>query len=149
MQPLLRAIELGATDAPANKLAERYDLLIGVISMNTSRLKEALKMSNYVQSQHPAYAPILNTRCSILIKLNWTNQFIQACELGVMRNQGLPNAHYNLGVAYMKLGYLKQAEAAFRNMLLLDTSSAVARFHLATVLQTTGKTQQLLEARLL
>lgn len=149
MQPLLKAIEVGATDAPVSKMAERYNLLIGVISMNTSRLKEALHLTNYVLSQHPTYTPIFKTRCSILLKLNWTDQFIQACEQGVRRNRGSPEAHYNLGVAYMKLGHITQAETSFRNMLVLDQSSTLARFHLATVLQDTGKTQQMLEARLL
>lgn len=149
VQPLLRAIEVGATDAPVSKLAERYDLLIGVISMNTSRLKEAFQLSNYVLSQHPTYTPIFNTRCSILLRLNRTDQFIQACEQGVSRNRGLQDAHYNLGVAYMKLGYMAHAETAFRNTLMLDRSSTVAQFHLATLLQTTGKTKQVLEARLL
>lgn len=149
LQPLLRAIEVGASDAPLSKLAERYDLLISVISMNTSRLKEALELSNYVQSQHPTYAPIYNTHCSVLMKLNRTDQLIRACELGVLRNQGLLDAHYNLGMAYMKLDYLTQAETSFRNMLVLDRSSTVAKFHLATVLQSAGTTQQLLEARIL
>ena len=149
LQPLLKAIEVGATDASRSTMAERYDLLIGIISMNTSRLKEALKLSNYVLSQHPTYDPIFSTRCSIFLKLNWTDQIIPVCEKGVIRNQRLPEAHYNLGIAYMKLGHLSQAETFFRNVLVLDWGSTVARFHLATVLQNTGKAQQMQEARLL
>lgn len=130
-------------------MAERYELLATVISMNTSRLNEALKLSNYVLSQHPAYSRIYNTRCLLLIKLNRTHEFIPACETAVRRNPALPDAHYNLGMGYMKLGYLSQAEVSFRNMVLLSRGSKVALFHLATVLQTTGHTQELLEARTL
>lgn len=42
----------------------------------------------------------------------------------------------------MKLGYMSQAEMAFRNMLNFARGSTVAMFHLAT-----GKTKELLEAR--
>lgn len=138
---------LGAEDASERNLAERYDLLISVISMNTSRLNEALQLNNYVLNQHPTYNPLLNTRCAVLIKLNRTDQFIRACEMAVYRNQGLLDAHYNLGIAYMKLGHLSHAEGSFRNMLALDSPSTVARIHLASVLQASGSTQQLSEAR--
>lgn len=130
-------------------MAERYDLLVSVISKNTSRLQEALELSEMVMSQHPGYPPILNTRCSLLIKLNRTNQFIRACEMAVWRNQRLANAHYNLGIAYTKLGYLDQAEMAFRNLLVVAPGNTVGMHHLAQTLQATGNTQQLLEARTL
>ena len=147
LQPLLKAIELGADDASERNLAERYDLLISVISMNTSRLNEALQLNHYVLSQHPSYNPLLITRCAILIKLNRTDQFIRACEMAVYRNQGHLDAHYHLGIAYQKLGHLSHAEGSFKNMLVLDSTSNVARFHLASVLQASENTHQLSEAR--
>ncbi len=148
-QPLIKAIQLGAHDASNRTLAERYDLLISVISINNSRLNEALELSEYVLTQHPSYTQVLNTRCAILIKLNWTDQFIRACEMAVWRNQGLPDAHYNLGVAYTRLGFLEQAEMAYRNMLVVAPGSVVATRQLAKALQATGSSQQLLEARTL
>jgi tetratricopeptide (TPR) repeat protein len=146
---LLKAIEVGATDAPTRNMAERYDSLISIISRNTSRLREALTLSEHVLNHYPTYDPIFSTRCSILLKLNWTDQFIQACEQGVIRNKHLPEAHYNLGIAYTKLGHMSHAVTFFTNMLELDRDSTVARYHLASVLQTSGEAQQLMEARLL
>ncbi len=145
----MKAIQLGAHDATNHTLAERYDLLVTVISMNTSRLNEALELSEYVWSRHPGYAHILNTRCSLLIKLNRTDRFIRACEMAVWHNQGVADAHFNLGVAYSKLGYLEQAEMALRNMLVVAPGSVVAMGHLAKALLASGTTQHLLEARTL
>ena len=147
MQPLAKSIELGVAESVESRLAERYDLLVGVIAMNTSRLEEALERTRHVLQHYPSYSPIHNTRCSILIKLNRTDEFVQACELAVMRNRRTTSAHYNLGVAYMKLGFTKQAERSFRNMLVLDHKDPVALFHLAYALQSSGQTPQLLEAR--
>jgi len=147
LQPLVRAIKLGAVDATESRLAERYDVLASIIAMNSSRLSEALEVSNYVLSQHPSYSPIHNTRCSVLMKLNHTHECIKACELAVVRNPALAEAHYNLGLAYKRQGYLSQAEMAFRNMLAVTRGSTVAMSHLATVLQDTGQTTSLLEAR--
>ena len=145
----MKAIQLGADDASNHTLAERYDLLVTVISMNNSRLNEALELSEFVLSRHPSYVHILNTRCSLLIKLNRTDQFIQACEMAVWRNQAVPDAHFNLGMAYTKLGYLDRAEMAFRNLLLVAPGNRVGMHHLAKALLATGNTQQLLEARAL
>ena len=128
-------------------MAERYNLLVTVISMNHSRLNEALELSQHVLKEHPDYTIMYATRCSIIIKLNRTADFIHDCDLAVRMNPGLSNAHYNLGIACMKLGYLSQAEVSFRNMLVLDSGSLVAMFHLATVLQNTGRIKDMLEAR--
>ena len=151
LQPLLRAIELGARDAPRSRLAERYDLLASVIATNTSRLNEALKLSRYVLSQHPTYNPIHNTHCSLLIKLNRTDEIIRACELAVLKNPTLSDTHLNLGMAYMRLGYSSRAENSFRNMLVASGYRGhmyvVGMVHLATVLQATGQTKDLSEAR--
>lgn len=147
MQPLWKAIEIGASDTPESKMAERYNLLASVISMNSSRLPEALKLNEYVLTHHPHYTKSFETKCSILLKLNRTRQFIYACEEAVWNNQGLPSAYYNLGVAYLKLGYLSNAQKTFRNVLSLDGSNTLGMSHLATVLQTTGKTEDFLEAR--
>ena len=149
MQPLWKAIEFGASDTPDSRMAERYNLLASVISMNSSRLPEALKLNNYVLTHHPHYTKSFETKCSILLKLNQTSQILHACEEAVWNNQGLPSAYFNLGVAYMKLGHLLHAEMTFRSMLALDDSNVLGMSHLASLLQTTGKTEHLLEARLL
>ncbi len=122
-------------------------MLATAISKNSSRLKEALELSEHVLAEHPKYGRIYTTRCSILIKLNRTSDFISKCKLAVQISPGFPPAHYNLGVAYMKLGYLAQAETTFRNLLSVERGSILGMFHLATVLQTTGRTQDLLESR--
>ena len=72
---------------------------------------------------------------------------LRACEYAVQTNPGLSMSHYNLGTVYMKMGDLARAEIAFRNMLIVDRGSTLGVFHLAKVLQTTGQTSNLLEAR--
>lgn len=151
MQPLLQAIKLGSRDVPTSTLADWYNELATVIATNSSRLDEALKLSRYVLTQHPTYNPIHSTHCSLLIKLNRTREFVPACEQAVMKNPSLSDTHYNLGVAYMKVGHLSQAETYFRNLLVLSESGSSLHTEglsqLATVLQATGRSGALLEAR--
>ena len=98
-------------------------------------------------THHPGYTLVHNTRCSLLIKLNRTDEFVRACELAVLKNPYHPDTYLNLGVAYTKLGDLSRAETAFRRMLMLDQSNVVGMYKLASVLQASRQTQALLEAR--
>ena len=128
-------------------MAESYSLLSNVIAMNSSRLKEALELTEYVLSRYPKHAKSLKTKCSILLQLNQTGEFIYTCEKALWYNQGDPAAYYDLGVAYTKLGYLSDAEKVLRKMLERDSSSVPGKSYLANILQGTGKTQDLVEAR--
>jgi len=125
---------------------ESYSLLSSVIAMNASRLKEALKLSDYVLRGYPEHSTSLHTKCSILLKLNRTGDFIYACEKALWHNQRNPDAFYNLGVAYTRIGYYSDAENILRKMLE-RYSSVMGKSLLANVLLDTGKQQDMAEAR--
>ncbi len=115
--------------------------------MNSSRLKEALHLTDHVLKQYPEHTQTLHTKCSILLQLNKTNELVYACEKSLWYNQNNPESYYNLGVAYARLGYLSDAEKVVRRMLHLDTTSGLGKSYLASILQGTGNAHDLKEAR--
>lgn len=127
-------------------MAESYYLLISVISSNQSRFEEALGMCDEAISIHPHHAKLYAVKGGILLKMNRTTEALSVLEEAVRINSGIASVHYNLGMAHMRLGNQARAERAFRDVLLIDHDSTHAMFHLATVLQNSGDTEDVLEA---
>ena len=103
-------------------------------------------MCNSAISVLPHHAKLYAVKGGILLKMNRTSEALSVLEEAVRINSGIASVHYNLGVAHMKLGNQARAERAFRDCLLIDHDSTHAMFHLATVLQNSGDTEDLLEA---
>lgn len=82
----------------------------------------------------------------MLLKANRTVEAAETLEEAIQKNPNLPRAHYNLGLAYMKTEERKRAKRAFRNVLLLDPKSTHAMLHLAVLLQSSSREQDLVEA---
>ena len=146
-QPLQRAIELSVTNTADMNIIDSYDLLASVVSMNSSRLNEALTICNEGITLYPNRHQLLTTKCAILVKMNQSGQAIPLCEDALRQNSYSPQAYFNLGLAYSRLGYISHAETALWNSVMLDSSNRDALYHLATILQASSNTKGLHEAQ--
>ena len=147
LQPLQRAIELSTTNTADRNIVDSYDLLASVISMNSSRLEEALSICNEGISLFPDIHQLLTTKCGILVKMNHTHQAISWCEDALRRNSYSPLAYYHIGMAYLQLGHVTLAEKALWNSVMLDASNRDVLYHLATILQGSTNRRGLQEAQ--
>lgn len=147
MQPLQKAIELSAVNTADRNIVDSYHLLASVISMNTSRLDEALSVCNEGIILYPDMHQLLTTKCGILVKMNLSHQAIPLCEEALRRNSFSAQAHYHLGLAYLRLSYISQAERSLWNSVRLDSSNKDALYHLATILQASTNRKDLQEAQ--
>lgn len=147
IQPLQRAIELSVTNTADMNIIDSYDLLASVVSMNTSRLDEALSICNEGITLYPDRHQLLTTKCAILVKMNQSHQAIPLCENALRQNSYSPQAYYNLGLAYLRLSYLSHAETALWKSVMLDSGNRDALYQLATILQGSSNTKGLLEAQ--
>ena len=135
------------TNTADRNIIDSYDLLAFVISMNSSRLDEALAICNEGISLYPGVPHLLTTKCGILLKMNQSNQAISLCEESLRYNSYSPLSYYHLGMAYLWLGYISHAETALRKSVMMDSSNTDALYHLATILQGSTSSRDLQEAQ--
>ena len=147
VQSLQRAIQLGAIDNSASKVADSYSLLIDVVSKQEDRMEDALELCETAITIYPFTAKFHAAKSFILLKLNRTLESITASREAVRRDPSLPNGHYNLGMGYMKLGDKHKAEKAFRDMLVCDPNSTHGWLHLGVVLAGSAEREKLNEAQ--
>ena len=138
---------MSATNTADRNIIDSYDLLAFVISMNSSRLDEALVICNEGISLYPDVPHLLTTKCGILVKMNQSNQAISLCSESLRHNSYSPVAYYHLGMAYLRLGYISHAETALWKSVMLDSSNVDALYHLATILQGSTSSRDLQEAQ--
>lgn len=138
---------MSVTNTADRNIIDSYNLLASVISMNNSRLEEALSICNEGISLYPNMHHLLTTKCGILVKMNQSNQAISLCEESLRHNSYSPLAYYHLGLAYLHLGYISHAETALWNSVTLDSSNTDALYHLATILQGSTSSRDLQEAQ--
>lgn len=147
IQPLQRAIELSVTNTADRNIIDSYDLLASVVSMNSSRLDKALLICDEGILLYPGKHQLLTTKCGILNKMNRSHEAIASCDDALRHNSYSPLAHYNLGIAYLRLGYITNAEAALRNSVMLDSGNVDALYQLATILQGNRNSRDLQEVQ--
>ena len=146
-QPLQRAIELSVTNTADMNIIDSYHLLASVVSMNSSRLDEALSICNEGITLYPNKHQLLTTKCGILVKMNQSHQAIALCEDALRQNSYSSLAYYNLGLACLRLSYINRAETALWNSVMLDSSNKDALYHLASILQGSTNAKDLHEAQ--
>ena len=146
-QPLQKAIELSVSNTADRNIVDSYDLLASVISMNDSRLQEALTVCNEGISLYPKVHQLLSTKCGILVKMNHSHEAIALCEDALKENSYSAVAYYHLGTAHLQLNRVSHAESALWNSVMLDSSNRDALYLLATILQGSSNQRDLLEAQ--
>ena len=146
-QPLQRAIELSVINTADRNIVDSYNLLASVVAMNSSRLDQALSICDEAITLYPNKHQLLTTKCGILVKMNQSYQAVAVCGDALKVNSYSPLAYYHLGVAYLRLGYISNAETALWNSVVLDSSNRDALYHLATILQGSSSAKDLQEAQ--
>ena len=130
-----RAIEiLGVRERARSKSIETYQSLAYVISMNESRLTEALSILKVALSMKPGVPDLLNMKGYLLHNLNRSSEAVTTLEQVLRINPSHTDSLYHLGIAYSKLGEIDKAEELLRKVLKLDATNGRAMLHLGQLL---------------
>ena len=142
-QPLRTALSLSeTTGSDFNKIPNTYHLLIQTLLSQPSRIHEAHALVDQALSHNPHHSQLHTDKCFILHRLNKTREAVHWCRDTLNINPSDPRIHYQLGVAYMRLGYSDDAERAFSDLLALDPNNTLGLFHLATLCQKAGRLKE-------
>ena len=130
-----RAIEiLGVRERARSKSIETYQSLAYVISMNESRLAEALGILEIALSLKPDMLDLLNMKGYLLHNLNRSSEAVDTLRQVLRENPNHKDSLYHLGIAYSKLGEVEKAEQLLRKVLKLDMTNGRAMLHLGLLL---------------
>lgn len=149
IQMFQRATEiLGTRERARSRSVETYQSLAYVISMNQSRMSEALNVLEVALTMKPGLLELLNMKGYILHMMDRPSESVATLQHALKTSPNNRDSLYHLGMAYSKLGEIEKAEVLFRRVLQLDSTNGRTMLHLGLLLakKETTNTEALIEA---
>lgn len=130
-----RATEiLGTRERARSKSIETYQSLAYVISMNESRISEALSVLEIALAMKPDILDLLNMKGYFLHKIDRSVESIAVLQQVLRTNPHNKDSLYHLGIAYSKLGEIEKSEELLRKVIHLEPSNGRAMLRLGLIL---------------
>ena len=149
IQMFQRATEiLGTRERARSRSVETYQSLAYVISMNQSRMSEALNVLEVALTMKPGLLELLNMKGYLLHMMDRPSESVATLQHALKTSPNNRDSLYHLGMAYSKLGEIEKAEVLFRRVLQLDSTNGRTMLHLGLLLakKETTNTEALIEA---
>ena len=125
---------LGTKEKIRSKSVETYQSLAYVISMNESRIPEALSVLEVALSMRPGVLELLNMKGYFLHKMDRSLESVAVFQRVLKTSPQNKDSLYHLGVAYSKLGEMEKTEEVLRKVIQLDSTNGRAMLRLGLVL---------------
>ena len=118
---------------------------IGVIYLDSGRMKDAAAEFAQAVALNPAYAPAHNNLGNALIQMGQVDQAIEHYRIALRLNPDYAEAHNGLGNALLQAGALPEAQAQCETALQLNPDYVEAHCTLGLILAKQGRIPEAIE----